>query len=173
MRPTPSSISRRLGLGILIGLSLCITTADAQPYTAVYTYDAQGRLTHAGLSTTYSISYTYDAAGNLLAAAPGSPVSIDQSESLDDLPTRFALHPGYPNPFNPTATFPYDVKESTHVRLEVFDLLGRRISTLVDAERAAGRYEVQFHAASLPSGVYIYRIEMAAFRAAGSVLLVK
>ena len=54
------------------------------------------------------------------------------------LPTRFALGPNYPNPFNPSTIIPYQLPTATHVRLEVFNLLGQRIATLVDGTRPAG-----------------------------------
>ena len=57
------------------------------------------------------------------------------------LPARFALGPNYPNPFNPSTIIPYQLPTATHVRLEVFNLLGQRIATLVDGTRPAG-----FHA---------------------------
>ena len=54
------------------------------------------------------------------------------------LPARFALGPNYPNPFNPSTIIPYQLPTATHVRLEVFNLLGQRIATLVDGTRPAG-----------------------------------
>lgn len=147
--------------------------AWAQPYTVEYTYDVQGRLTRAALSTTYSISYTYDAAGNLLAAETGAPVSIEGVGESGDLPSHFALHDSYPNPFNPTATISFDVKEPARVRLVVHDVLGRRVATLVDEERAPGRYRATFDARGLASGLYLYRIDMGAFRDVKTMLLVK
>ena len=79
------------------------------------------------------------------------------------LPQRFALGQNYPNPFNPSTVIPYQLLSSGHVRLEVFNLLGQRLATLVDAERSAGMYTAQWDATdaagrAVGTGVYIYRL---------------
>ena len=79
------------------------------------------------------------------------------------LPQGFALGQNYPNPFNPSTIIPYQLPSATHVRLEVFNLLGQRIATLVDAERAAGAHTAQWDGTdaagrAVGAGVYIYRL---------------
>ena len=79
------------------------------------------------------------------------------------LPTDFALGQNYPNPFNPSTIIPYQLPTSAHVRLEVFNLLGQRLATLVDAEQAAGIHTAQWDATdaagrAVGAGVYIYRL---------------
>ncbi|MCY3790277.1 MAG: T9SS type A sorting domain-containing protein, partial [Gemmatimonadetes bacterium] len=79
------------------------------------------------------------------------------------LPTDFALGQNYPNPFNPSTVIPYQLPTSAHVRLEVFNLLGQRLATLVDAEQAAGIHTAQWDATdaagrAVGAGVYIYRL---------------
>ncbi|HBZ37957.1 MAG TPA: T9SS C-terminal target domain-containing protein, partial [Balneola sp.] len=65
----------------------------------------------------------------------------------------------YPNPFNPSTVITYAVPQNGTVRLEVFDLIGRKVATLVDNERkAAGWYQITFDASNLASGIYFYRI---------------
>jgi hypothetical protein len=65
----------------------------------------------------------------------------------------------YPNPFNPSTTISYTLKEGTNVRLTVYDRLGREVKTLVDENKAAGTYTIEFNASGLPSGIYFYRIK--------------
>ena len=86
------------------------------------------------------------------------------------IPTGFALAQNYPNPFNPNSEIRYHlpapsvskgqagISEFRHVRLAVYDLLGREIAVLVNERKAPGSYAVTFDAASLASGVYLYRL---------------
>ena len=77
------------------------------------------------------------------------------TETPDELPQEVALHQNYPNPFNPTTQIQFDLPATDHVRLEVFDLLGRTVDTLVDGLLSAGSHDVTFDAADLPSGTYM------------------
>ena len=75
------------------------------------------------------------------------------------IPTQVELNQNYPNPFNPTSIIRYGVPEISNVRLEVFDVLGRKVMTLVNNEtKQPGRYNIQFDAGRLASGIYIYRL---------------
>jgi hypothetical protein len=76
-----------------------------------------------------------------------------------ELPTRAALHQNFPNPFNPTTVIPYSLPSAGHVRLEIFDVLGRRVAVLVDALEPAGTHEVSFDARAFTSGTYVVRLE--------------
>ena len=78
------------------------------------------------------------------------------------IPEAFALQQNYPNPFNPQTTIPYLLHRSEPVRLRVYDVQGRLVSTLVDKTQPAGQHIVAFDANRLPSGVYFYRLETSA-----------
>ena len=65
----------------------------------------------------------------------------------------------YPNPFNPNTTISFTLKENSHVKLTVYDRLGREVKTLVDESRNAGTYTTEFNGSGLPSGIYFYRIK--------------
>ena len=91
------------------------------------------------------------------------PLRSFSTERGTALPTNFALGQNYPNPFNPSTIIPYQLPVATHVRLEVFNLLGQRLATLVDAERPAGVHTAQWDATdavgrAMGAGVYIYRL---------------
>jgi len=81
--------------------------------------------------------------------------------SVDDLneTNNYSLAQNYPNPFNPTTKIEYRIPELCFVTLKVYDLLGSVFTTLVAEEKPSGGYEVDFNAATLPSGVYFYRLQ--------------
>ena len=92
------------------------------------------------------------------------------------LPARFALGPNYPNPFNPSTIIPYQLAASSQVRLEVFNLLGQRIATLVDGARPAGFHTATWHATdgagrAVAAGVYIYRMTVGMESQTGRMVL--
>lgn len=119
---------------------------------------------NSGLTNRSVISFAVSAVDGTIYAGTNSGVFVNvdpeytSTSSEPTLPTSFALEQNYPNPFNPSTTIAYSLGAATHVRLEVFNLLGRRISTLVNAVRTPGRHEVSFDARTLPGGAYIYRI---------------
>ena len=92
------------------------------------------------------------------------------------LPAGFTLGPNYPNPFNPSTIIPYQLAASSEVRLEVFNLLGQRVATLVDGERPAGFHTATWHATdaaghAVGAGVYIYRLAVGAASQTGRMVL--
>jgi hypothetical protein len=78
-------------------------------------------------------------------------------------PVEYSLSQNYPNPFNPSTTIKYSVPNAGNVQLKVYDIIGNEVATLVNETKTPGSYEVQFNAAHLASGVYIYSL-----RATGS-----
>jgi hypothetical protein len=97
-------------------------------------------------------------------------VGIDPDNRI---PGEFSLCQNYPNPFNASATIEYSLHYGGPVRLEVFDLLGRRVTTLVEGAQAAGEHEVIWEANDVPSGVYFYRLSADGFVETKRMLLLK
>jgi hypothetical protein len=96
-----------------------------------------------------------------------------KGEGDPSVPMEFALHGNYPNPFNPSTRFRFDLPEPSGVRLSVFDLVGREVAVAIDREMAAGRHSVAFDASALPSGVYLYVVRAGEFAATGRMVLVR
>ncbi len=79
----------------------------------------------------------------------------------------------YPNPFNPSTVISYRLSTNSFVNLKVYDVLGRLVRTLVDANQPKGKYEIKFDASSLSSGVYFCRIMAGSYAATRKILLQK
>jgi photosystem II stability/assembly factor-like uncharacterized protein len=88
-------------------------------------------------------------------------------------PPVYKLSQNYPNPFNPNTNIQYAVGSRQFVSLKVYDLLGREVTTLVNEEKPAGSYEVDFSASSLASGIYFYRLEAGSFIETKKLILLK
>ena len=89
------------------------------------------------------------------------------------LPRTYALYQNYPNPFNPSTVISYQLPSNAFVVLKVFDVLGREVETLVDQRESAGNHSVTFNASSLPSGVYLYRLQAGVYHDTKKLLLLK
>ena len=85
----------------------------------------------------------------------------------------FKLSNNFPNPFNPATRIKFQLAEKIHVKISVYNLLGEEISILVDGEKSAGTYEVEFDGTNLPSGVYLYRMEAGSYSDTKKLLLLK
>lgn len=84
-------------------------------------------------------------------------VSVD--EPVTESPEQFQLNQNYPNPFNPVTTIRFELEEPAAVTLQVFDMLGREVATIVENQLSSGSHHVSFDASGLSSGVYLYRLE--------------
>jgi hypothetical protein len=78
-------------------------------------------------------------------------------------PTEFRLLQNYPNPFNPSTRIEYALPVTTHVRIIVYDLLGRKVAELVNGQLPMGKHSAVWNAEEVGSGVYFYRLETGAF----------
>jgi len=75
-----------------------------------------------------------------------------------EIPKEYKLYQNFPNPFNPVTTIEFDIVKTQDVKLQVYDILGREIRTLIETNLGAGKYRVQFNAVDLPSGIYFYKL---------------
>jgi len=107
---------------------------------------------------------------------------VKKSDNIQ--PNEIELSQNYPNPFNPATTLKYSIpvinrdsdihrNDSRIIKLKIYDVLGREIRTLVNEKQSPGNYQVQFDASGLPSGVYIYRLEVGTILDVKKMLLLK
>jgi len=136
----------------------------------------------ATLDTTFTRRHFITATATNLAGATSevSPCDASVATGVEDdqpaeavVPRAFRLDANYPNPFNPETVIRFEVPEHRHTRLDVFDVLGRLLETLVDDDMAAGTYRAVFEAGGLPSGVYFYRLTAGAFTETRPMILMK
>lgn len=91
----------------------------------------------------------------------------------NNIPVEYNLSSNYPNPFNPSTIINYAVKDVGLVSIKVYDILGSEVKTLVNETKEAGEYSVEFNASTLPSGVYIYTMQVNGFASSKKMLLMK
>ena len=91
----------------------------------------------------------------------------------DELPSEFSLAQNYPNPFNPSTNIVYSLPNTGHVKLEIFNITGQRISALINAVENAGTHKVEFNGSNIASGVYFYRIMFNSKTITKSMILLK
>jgi len=99
--------------------------------------------------------------------------TTDSSQNHNSIPTIYELEQNYPNPFNPGTEIIFQLPENAKIQLEVFDMLGRKMATLVNEYLTAGRYTVTWNADGFASGVYFYRINSTNFTKTRKMVLVR
>ncbi len=99
------------------------------------------------------------------------PTSVTDAQT--PVPTEYELAQNYPNPFNPTTTITYSIPEDGFVNLAIYNLLGEKVATLVNQEKSTGVYTQEFDASNLPSGIYVYQIQVNNFISSQKMMLMK
>jgi len=87
-----------------------------------------------------------------------SDIPIDVKQSDGNVVKDYILYQNYPNPFNPTTTIKYQIPELRFITLKLYDVLGNEVATLVNEEKPAGSYEIDFNGNELTSGIYFYQL---------------
>ena len=101
------------------------------------------------------------------------PEEIYTSAERGEDVLTFAVHANYPNPFSEATEIAFEAPEATHVRITVYDMLGRRVATAYDRTVSPGRYRVEYSAGDLAPGTYFYHVEMGRFRETRAMMLVR
>jgi hypothetical protein len=92
---------------------------------------------------------------------------------IDSPPHDYLLHQNYPNPFNPTTKIKFSLLKSDFVTIEIYNIIGESVKTLLNKDMPAGNHQVEFSAGDITSGVYFYRIEAGAFQDVKKMILIK
>ncbi len=102
-------------------------------------------------------------------------ITVDPQATNEDpsTPDKFALHPNYPNPFNAQTAISYNLLRPSNVRLEIYDLLGRKVGSLLSEYQEAGEHSVIWDAGNLTSGIYLYRLNAGNYTDSRRCLLLK
>lgn len=99
---------------------------------------------------------------------------VTSNDVISNVPTEFGLEQNYPNPFNPSTNINFALPQASEVTLTVYDMLGRKVATLISGEQLqAANHSVRFDASALASGMYIYRIEAGSFVSTRKMMLIK
>ena len=162
-----------------------VSASDLKEYLVTREFDSEENTitTELNLATDTLFSsgvYKYfiqsvDNAGNVSERSDSVEIIIStvSNELINSLPNTFTLSQNYPNPFNPTSTIKFGIPEAAVVKLEIYNLLGQKVKTLVNARRSAGFHTVNFDATNLSSGMYMYRIQAGNFVKIKKMTLIK
>jgi Secretion system C-terminal sorting domain len=178
--------------GALVSQDTSENKVDAAAWNFEHTgaYNDRGDGTQPGNASGYTSTYSvdFDENGNLYSQSHygwtiekwgynGTLPTIDIGTSVKQvdgtIPSSFTLRQNFPNPFNPSTKIEFSVPSSGHVSLNVFNLLGEEVATLVDGYTVAGTYQVNFDARNLPSGTYLYTLKTEGFSSTKKMLLLR
>jgi hypothetical protein len=132
-------------------------------YNNITAYDGRVRPIWTRLAGSYSV----------LTAIVDFTVGVNSNSEI--IPAEFKLGQNYPNPFNPSTTINYSIKENTFISLKIYNLIGQEIATLVNMDKSAGNYSINFDAKeySLTSGVYFYKLTAGNFTDTKKMIITK
>ncbi len=122
--------------------------------------------------TARSLNYSADGVIDLIVDED-SPAGTLPSVEDYLVPKSFDLSQNYPNPFNPTTTIEYSIPRDANVSIKIFDVLGKEVATLVNEQRSAGTYIINWNASNFSSGLYFYRITAGEFADTKKMFLIK
>jgi hypothetical protein len=140
--------------------------------------DIEGRFATPRIDKEGLYTVTVTKPGHTVSRIECAPsIVTDVDDDIASLPASFELAQNYPNPFNPATTIAYKLPRESHVSIKVYNVLGQRVSTIVDEVLPAGNYTEEWSAddsgQELASGVYFYRIEAEGFSAVRKMMLLR
>lgn len=138
----------------------------------VYSISGVDSTTVSALTRSTTFSNSPEGSGTYIYTVSSEPfVAVEQEDNTT--PTEFRLQQNYPNPFNPSTIINYSVPENGLVTLSIYDVLGNEISKLINEEKSAGNYHVQFDASNKTSGIYFYQLKAGTYLETKKMILIK
>lgn len=162
-------MTRRAALIALFAL-IAVASSTSSYAAETYQYDPVGRLSDVSYPNGGSIHVTYDANGNILSIVTSLAVTAVEGPAPA---FAFALGPAAPNPGSGPRDIVFSTPSRGHVTLRVFDVSGRLVAVIVDAELGPGPHSLRFFTDRWGSGVYYYRLEMAGRVRSGRMVVLK
>ena len=151
----------------------------------LYFLDANGNYVEDFNITTWDYNKIYNSIINIISGCTDfEDANYDPDATIDDgscvlaidtpiIFENYRIYSIYPNPFNPVTTINYVLPENTDVMLDVYDINGKQITSLVNAFQIAGYHNIRWNASSFPSGVYLINMESSNFKKVQKVVLIK
>jgi hypothetical protein len=151
------------------GVAICTAPGD-QVWPTIVSEGSAGAIITWGDSRVTAGSFDIYAQQINASGQLGVVTSVEDLSSAT--PQEFHLDQNYPNPFNPSTNINYSIPQSGLVSLKVYDVLGKEVATLVNEEKTAGSYEVEFNALQLSSGIYFYKLQAGSFVETKKMILI-
>ncbi|MBI1933975.1 MAG: T9SS type A sorting domain-containing protein, partial [Ignavibacteriales bacterium] len=149
-----------------------ITDLENNKFITYITKNESGLITEGIRGELDSLYYTIYS-NNLKEINLGYKQNVTDIKNITEIPIIYALYQNFPNPFNPSTSIKFSIPETANVKLIVYDVLGKAITTLVNENKSPGNYDVEFNASYLSSGIYFYKIEMGKYVSVKKMMLIK
>jgi hypothetical protein len=166
-------INKNTGTAILVGV-------PGFTYTSAIAFNSKGELYGLkGIGQQVPDLIKYDTATGIASVVGSTNIqgltslAFAPSTHFSSAPVSYALYQNYPNPFNGGTTFEFDVPYTSNINLTVFDLLGRKIMTLLNSSFGPGSYKYQWFEPNLPSGIYFYKLKTDAYNSIKKLAIIK
>ena len=167
------STNQPFAVGFVVGTTgLSPQVADA-PFTPPYTQFTYLQNPSSGTRNWYIITTSATTMGVYIIRAYVSFPTTGVRQTIELAPSSFILAQNYPNPFNPSTTIEFSLPKTSEITLKIFNALGEEVATLLQEKREAGKHNIAWNAANLPSGVYLYRLEGEGFVETKRLVLMK
>lgn len=149
-----------------------VLSTSAGNYEYIFTYKKENEWQDTSI---YTVAFVQNDLGmkEVLNCASARTLITALNNVSSEIPNEFALHQNFPNPFNPSTTIGFTLPQKGHVKLAIFNVLGKEVSTVINQALNAGEYRIDFNGEMLSSGVYYYNLTAKDVNITRSMILLK